>query len=234
MASWCLAFSCESGENGDSGVMAELCPKHKLILAPDGRCVLCRRSAGVFGLDQAQESWLSRALTVILGACMLGALVSLFAVQRMGPSSQQTPVWAQPVEGAQRAVTSSTRTRRARPRPTTPTASKKPVTQPKWKEVGVDRETFISARSEVELVMYAAPWCYICDGARTFLDARGITLVEHDVDLDPEAARQLERLNPSASLPTFQLQGETIVGFNAWDLADRVDELAAERIVAGR
>jgi glutaredoxin len=218
--------------------VAELCPRHQLILAPDGRCVLCRRTARSFELT-ADEGWLSRTLTLLLGVGLLVAAASLLMVQRTQPEPPPVATNAvadvQPLAPKPAAETEEATVAAAKLEPEPePEATPEPKAQPKWTEVGVDRATFVEARSDVELVMYAAPWCYICDGARTFLQSRGVTLVERDIDLEPDAMDKLTRLNPAGSVPTFQLQGETIVGFNAWDLADRIDEATAAHIIAGR
>jgi glutaredoxin len=86
----------------------------------------------------------------------------------------------------------------------------------------------IEARKSVKVTMYSAPWCFICDRARSFLEAREVDLTEYDVDLDAEAEKRLQQLNPAGSIPTLIVDGKTIVGFHPWGLEDLIDEAAQQ------
>jgi glutaredoxin len=74
----------------------------------------------------------------------------------------------------------------------------------------------------VRIVMYRAPWCYVCDRARDFLGADVVELVELDVESDPQARRAWAARNPMQTLPTFEIRGEVMVGFSPYDLEHAV------------
>jgi len=90
----------------------------------------------------------------------------------------------------------------------------------------------IEARKSVRVQMYSAPWCFICDRARTFLEAREVDLVDYNVDVDEQADRKLAQLNPNGSIPTFVVDGKTIVGFHPWGLEDAIDLVAQKNYCA--
>jgi glutaredoxin len=91
-------------------------------------------------------------------------------------------------------------------------------------------EVLAEARKRVRVVMYASPWCYICDRARDQLLAHDVQLVEHDIDADPKAARRLAKANPSTTVPTFEIGNETVIGYNPWQLQDAVDAVAVSTL----
>ena len=239
--------------------MRELCQTHKLALAPDGRCVLCRRPAAPrFSVTPEQETLISRIFTGLLGACLLVALAALIYVSRLDPgytgaryapapavprqhrnppastaakpelaTTASAPAQADPARTAHgkraaRAAATSTRNAQRAPQAQAqakaaakPAASAKPV-----------------AAHDVEVTMYATPWCDICDRARDFLRARDVTLIEYDIDRDPAAARRLAKLNPAQSVPTFVIAGQPYVGYSPWEIHDALRDAALEQYSA--
>jgi glutaredoxin len=89
-----------------------------------------------------------------------------------------------------------------------------------------------AARREVKVVMYSAPWCSICDRARTFLTARQVQLEEHDIERSASAEKQLVQINAAGSVPTFIVEQKAIVGFHPWGLEDAIDEAARSHYCA--
>jgi glutaredoxin len=67
--------------------------------------------------------------------------------------------------------------------------------------------------SDAQVVVYVTEWCPHCRRARQWLRAEGVSFVELDVDADPRAARMLRQLNPMGGVPTFDVDGEVLVGF---------------------
>jgi glutaredoxin len=86
-----------------------------------------------------------------------------------------------------------------------------------------------AAPVQVAVTMYATPWCFICDRARDFLLARNVSLTERNIERDPASVRRLRKLNPALSVPTFEIEGQPHVGFNAWDLEDAIRNAAEKR-----
>lgn len=252
----------------------DLCPKHNLAIAPDGKCVLCRRTLSM-ALHRDDESWVSQLFTWLLLLCLLATLAGLIyvannpaghrggryveappvgqldaprsaAARRDEPGQPGVSEAAQPESAATtapaatgvQAPTTDTGTDananaaaqlpQMQPATTedgeTPSALRRPPTVP-----GIPASELSRARSKVQVIMFGAPWCYICDRARDFLKARDVTLVEYDIEMSGEAMDALSDVNPASTIPTFQIADEAIVGFHPWVLEDAINAVALER-----
>lgn len=66
-----------------------------------------------------------------------------------------------------------------------------------------------------DVVIYTTSWCGWCDKTRKWLDAKGVTYVDKDVERDEEAADEMRRLaGGGAGVPVVVIDGEVIRGFN--------------------
>jgi len=216
--------------------MSELCEVHKIVAAPDGRCVLCRRPKLDFAVDDEGESAASKAVTAILGMGLIATVC--FAAYTFAVAGAETST--QPMRRA--AVTRSAEPLAPQPLAAATSELEAPATSPaqpavqapliappvRVRTVGqrIVDPRLIEARRRVRVTMYSAPWCFICDRARSFLDAREVDLVDYDVDVDTAAERRLQQINNTGSIPTFVVDGKTIVGFHPWGLEDAIDAVA--------
>ena len=80
----------------------------------------------------------------------------------------------------------------------------------------------------MSIEIYTATWCGACTRAKSWMRDQGIAYVEVDVEHRAGAMEQLRMLNPRATLPTFDVDGEILVGFHADRLAMAITG-AAER-----
>jgi glutaredoxin len=226
--------------------MRELCQTHSLVIAEDGKCVLCRRPpARLFAVREEHETLISRVFTGLLGVCLVAALAALIYTSRLdggyrggkyvpGPvalgqlSVRQQEELHKALEEDRQAL-DSTETidagaaaaeQASSPTVQSPSAQETTTAAAQKEPAASAARAAHAALAPVQVVMYATPWCFICDRARDFLLARNVVLTEYDVDRDKEAERRLKKANPSASLPTFEIAGRTHVGFNPWDLED--------------
>lgn len=79
-----------------------------------------------------------------------------------------------------------------------------------------------SAEQAAGIVMYCRTWCPDCMRARSWLDERGISYVEIDVDSDEMARQRAASLNDGRlHTPTFEIGDEICVDFKP----DRLHEL---------
>lgn len=233
--------------------MSELCAVHKIVAAPDGRCVLCRRPKFSLGREE-DESVASKTFTALLGLGLLAAMgfaaytftmpsstaardtrgiaaegsasLANDAPARVEPDPQ-TLAASVPAKPDERALEAEARERAA--------SAEKPAVAPSGKRARVRTvgkkivdPRLIEARKSVRVTMYSAPWCFICDRARSFLEAREVDLTDYNVDTDAEAERRLQQLNPTGSIPTLIVDGKTVVGFHPWGLEDLIDTAAQE------
>lgn len=70
-----------------------------------------------------------------------------------------------------------------------------------------------------EIVLYGASWCSACNQAKAWLRSQGIPFIEHDIEREPEAARELttrarEQGIPTSSIPIISIRGRLSVGFD--------------------
>jgi glutaredoxin len=86
-----------------------------------------------------------------------------------------------------------------------------------------------AARSGVAVVMYTTAWCGVCKRARAFLGREQIAYVEQDIAHDASAERQLRTLNPRGGVPTFDIEGQVLVGFSESRVLAAVERAAKAR-----
>ena len=59
-----------------------------------------------------------------------------------------------------------------------------------------------------DILMYSAPWCGDCRSAKRFLNERGVTYREINVDEDPDAEELILKVNNGRrKIPTFDVDG---------------------------
>jgi glutaredoxin 3 len=86
-----------------------------------------------------------------------------------------------------------------------------------------------AAMKTVPVLVYVTSWCPVCVRARAWLEARGYRYTPVDVEQNLEAALRLRRLSPRGSVPTFDVDGSILVGFDAAALHDAIARAAATR-----
>jgi glutaredoxin len=86
--------------------------------------------------------------------------------------------------------------------------------------------TLATASQSISIEMYSAVWCQACQAAHRWMDQEGIAYHEIDVDRRSGAMSQLSVLNPRRTLPTFDIEGEVLVGFNQVALTSAIDGAA--------
>lgn len=82
--------------------------------------------------------------------------------------------------------------------------------------------TLQAASETVSIEMYSAAWCTACSRAKAWMREQNISFHEIDVDQRTGAMGQLAVLNPRRTLPTFDVQGEVLVGFQPDRLATAI------------
>jgi glutaredoxin len=72
----------------------------------------------------------------------------------------------------------------------------------------------LPAPDGVRVVVYTTSWCSVCKRAKQWLSAQGIPYEERDVEASRENAREMRALNPRGGVPTFDLDGQVLIGFS--------------------
>ncbi len=86
-----------------------------------------------------------------------------------------------------------------------------------------------AAMKNVPVVVYMTSWCPACARARIWLQERGYSYRPLDVEQDLRAALRLRRLSPSGNVPTFDVGGTIVVGFDPPELHDAIARAAGVR-----
>lgn len=87
-----------------------------------------------------------------------------------------------------------------------------------------------AARRRVPVVMYSAAWCGVCRRARAYFEDKRIAFEERDVDEDPQARAEYQRLNPRRSVPTIKIGDEVVIGFSPTAVERALDAAAKSRL----
>jgi len=70
----------------------------------------------------------------------------------------------------------------------------------------------ISADEPLEIRIYTTQWCGICKKAKQYMQSKGITYVEHDVEKDSAARREFRALG-GRGVPLITIGQEKMMGF---------------------
>ena len=66
-----------------------------------------------------------------------------------------------------------------------------------------------------KVIMYTTSWCPDCRAAKRYLDQRGVTYAEINIEETPGAAEQVEQWSGGyRTVPTFNIDGQIVVDFN--------------------
>ena len=71
---------------------------------------------------------------------------------------------------------------------------------------------------ERNIVLYSTSWCPWCRRTRELFAAEKVPILEHDVEADPAAAREKERLAPGTGVPVVTFGGRVVRGFSEQEL----------------
>lgn len=94
-----------------------------------------------------------------------------------------------------------------------------------------EREAALAqARRRVSVTIYTTDWCPHCTRAKAYMQQAGIRYVERDVESSETYRSRRDRLNPRRSVPTFDVDGEVLVGFSPRSLEGAIDRVAARRL----
>jgi glutaredoxin 3 len=83
--------------------------------------------------------------------------------------------------------------------------------------------------SDVDLVIYTTSWCPACKQAKSWMNAHGMAYDERDVEASVAYSRELHSLNPRGTIPTFDVEGQVLVGFSDRTLVRAMEQAARRR-----
>lgn len=234
------------------------CELHHLACGPDGRCVVCRRqppspgpSAGsrlgaiavvvalVAGVAAAARGNATRANEslpvsgIIRWTAPSGATPSQTArpVALEIPTSQDLPRAGLSDEGTSgekeklQGLLAMAKSAASAP----PGRDGVAAPEPSAIQPALDRALQALTASDVHVVMYSTSWCPVCKRAKAWMVARGLSFDELDVEASSENARRLREVNPRGGVPTFDVDGDVVVGFDERRLVDALQRASGRQ-----
>lgn len=98
-----------------------------------------------------------------------------------------------------------------------------------------EREQLLTAaRGRLKVKVYYRQDCVSCSEARRHLAARGVRAEAIDIDQEPKARARHRSLNPRGRLPTIEVEGKVLRGFEPKKLDRALDRAAAARLKKGQ
>jgi glutaredoxin len=208
------------------------CGIHGLVVGDDNRCVICRRGEEVVEAKTSSD-WPIVVFVVVLGALLFGGMGFWLweRIQRL----EATPVpavtevviadEAPPVQPTNAGEPTPTR---RRPPPETVETSTPPPAASTQEEA--EKARLEAAMKTVPIVMYRRERCSQCDRAKLQLQKNGWRLRELDVGASETDLVLLKSLNPTGSVPTFDIAGQVQVGYDRDALAAAVEAEAKKKL----
>lgn len=206
------------------------CGVHGLVIGADGRCVICRR-----GEPELAAPKTSGELPIVLGIVFAavvatGAGAYWLTKKITGLANKPPVVAAAPPRSAEPSEEPVLPVKKAVPFPKTPDeiATAEPVsTSPAEPPTQEEIEGY---KRRVKVTMYMKKACQLCDFARGFLQSRDYSLRELDVEESPTDMALLESVNPQKTVPTFDVDGRTLVGYEVNALNAAIEKAARKRM----
>jgi glutaredoxin 3 len=65
-----------------------------------------------------------------------------------------------------------------------------------------------------QVVIYSADWCAFCHATKQYLNGKGITFIEKNVEQDPAFAKEAVTKSGQMGIPVLDINGQVIVGFD--------------------
>lgn len=210
---------------------ARRCATHGLVVDQNGRCVICKR--GEVATQAKTSSDLPVVILVVVMAVLTVGALGYWATRKISglvatseppqPAEPQPP--PQPTEEVEAPPAPPPRSRRDDDFPSISTSEPTATVSPE----DLSDEEIERLKRGVKVTMYARSNCSLCDQARTFLRARRYPLTELDVEASPTDKVVLESLNPAGTMPTFVVDGKTIIGYDRSVLDEAIRKAALRK-----
>jgi glutaredoxin len=111
--------------------------------------------------------------------------------------------------------------------PAQPTASAEPP--PVEPTPPAPPEPTAASLRDVHVVVYTTSWCPVCRRAKSWMAANGVAYEERDVEASETNARRMRAINPRGGVPTFDVEGQVMVGFSEDSLLATMRQAARHR-----
>jgi glutaredoxin len=82
----------------------------------------------------------------------------------------------------------------------------------------------------LHVVVYTTSWCPHCQEAKAWMASRGIAYEERDIEASTDNRRMMKQINSRGDIPTFDIDGEVLVGFSPGSLASLLQRAKARQV----
>lgn len=208
------------------------CGTHGLVLGADGRCIICRRGDPDQPAAKTSSDW-----PIVLGLVFLGVLFvgsgAYWLTRKIASLSASPEVAAPPT-----AQTADPPVVVKKPEtyvpPSDPFATQQPIGETPLpitttKSPAEEAAELDQRKKRVKVTMFMRKPCSLCDQARGFLASREYSLKEVDVDASETDKVLLESVNSAGTVPTFDVEGKILVGYDPNVLESTITKAAKSR-----
>lgn len=204
------------------------CGVHGLVVGDDGRCVICRRGEAEAAAPKTSSEWpivvtLAVVAVLIVGTGGFWITRKIQEVSRAPaiPTEVTLPPEPEPTVVEPKATPNPFA---GEPKPwdtvNTPVASAPPTAD------DLTPDQLEALKRKVKVTMYMTKKCGLCTSARTFMKSGNYPLIERDIEASETDKIELASINPEATVPTFDVEGVVLVGYDV-NALDRAIENAA-------
>ncbi len=202
------------------------CEMHGTALTSAGRCILCERRTHVAQTSSGRGMvWLIVGVVGAAIAAAVGLRIQSALADRAAAAARRDPTL--PIATAA-AVAPPTAAASLAPIGTPAAAPIEPHADPN--EARRLHELRIAeAERSVQIDLYGEGWCPSCRKARAWLDANAIPYTYRDTS-DAVNKHTMRALNPNSTIPTIDIEGEVLVGFDPQRMRASIRRAAEVRI----
>lgn len=204
------------------------------MAAEDGRCVICRRGDEAAERGDSPTSVTSLLWTAVAGFLCLAIVVGYWKYSAKKDDRPTEPVRAD-VPAAQAPDPGEVQ------RPKAVEAQKPevggailddtpPPPPPSAEDPAAADKALDAAKKAVPIRLYSTSWCPHCKRARAFLTREGYAFEDHDIEASETDKALLRSINPAGGVPTFDVAGHVIVGFDPASFDAQLTQIARARL----
>lgn len=203
------------------------CSVHGLVVGDDGKCVICRRGDAEIAPPKTSSDLPIVLFLLASGLGLAGSgwywITSRRSDAPVVPEvvAVDSPPTSEPTSAPVVVETAA--------RPTTPASTGRPTDAqplPTAEPEELTEEQVEALKRKVPITMFMTPKCSLCATARAYMKARRYTLRELDVEASATDKVLLQSVNPSGTVPTFDVAGRVLVGYDVNILDDAIEEKA--------
>jgi glutaredoxin len=212
------------------------CTVHGLIVARDGRCVICRRGDSSSDETSSSKTISGSTWTLIVGGALLIG-IGVFVIYKDPFRSRATPVFDMGQSGVTKTEDLGEQLPPA-PRPhhppifitDKPAASATPSALEPAALDAKQLERIDELKKHVQIKMYSTATDPLCERVRTYFKKRGYTFIDYDIDKSDTDKIEMKSLNPAGTVPTFDIEGTVLVGMDREEFEATLTRIAEAKL----